>query len=108
MTTFVEGRHAGEFVLSEGSGHISRDNGTVASGQGKLAAGTVLAIETGKYVAAEAGDTAVAILFAAVDATSADAKAVVIARSAEVAGVALTGLVTAHRAQLADVGIVVR
>lgn len=38
----TEARHAGEFVLSEGAGHISRDNIVVLSGEGKLSAGQVL------------------------------------------------------------------
>jgi len=43
---FTEGRHAGEFLLSEADGMRSRDNITVKSGAGILAAGTVLGKET--------------------------------------------------------------
>lgn len=76
------------FVLSEGHGHVSREVGTIASGEGFLDAGTVLGKVTasGKYVASpaaqvagkEGGETAVAILAYAVDATDADAQAVII------------------------------
>ena len=82
------------FLLSEGNGNYSRDVGTILSGEGALAAGTVLGIVTasGKYVASpnaqvagkEGGETAKAILAYPVDATSADADAVIITRGAEV------------------------
>lgn len=44
MTTksFTEGRHAAEFVLSEAAGMRSRETLTIASGQGVVAAGTVI------------------------------------------------------------------
>lgn len=42
----TEGRHAGEFLLSEADGMRSRDNITVKTGAGVLAAGTVLGKET--------------------------------------------------------------
>lgn len=81
------------FLLSEATGHRSRSVVTIASGSGKLAAGTVLGKITsgGKYVAApaaevvgkEGAETAVAILAYGVDATDADAEAVVIDRDAE-------------------------
>jgi len=41
MTVFTEGRHAAEFLLSEGQGNFSRDNITVASSQ-DFKAGQVL------------------------------------------------------------------
>ena len=40
MTTLTEGQHAGEFIVSENEGHLSREIVTVASGQ-NLKAGTV-------------------------------------------------------------------
>lgn len=111
MPTLNEGVHAGEFLLSEGSGAISREAVTVASGEGVLAAGTVMGKVTasGKYVAhdpeAEDGSqTAAGVLYAPVDATAADAKGVVIARLAEVAASALTG----DTAGLAALNIIVR
>lgn len=82
------------FVLSEGNGAISRETVTVVSGEGKLAAGTVLGRVTasGKFAASpnagvvgkEGAETATAVLAYPVDATSADATAVVIRRLAEV------------------------
>lgn len=45
MTTFTEGRHTAEFIISEASGNRSRQNGTLASGQ-NLTAGTVLQINS--------------------------------------------------------------
>lgn len=38
----TETRHAGEFIMSEGPGHYSRENITIKSGEGALVAGTVL------------------------------------------------------------------
>lgn len=123
MAAISEARHAGEFIMSEGNGHISREVVTVVSGAGALAAGTVLAKVTasGKYKASTAtgsdgGQTAVAVLFAPVDATSADVSAVVIARDAEINGnlLAYDSSVddatkkAAKATQLAAVGIIVR
>ncbi|MEX0752101.1 MAG: head decoration protein [Xanthobacteraceae bacterium] len=42
MTTLNEARHAGEFILSEGPGHQSRENVVILSGEGALKAGQVL------------------------------------------------------------------
>ena len=91
MDTKIMGARDLAFLLSEGAGSISRDEVTIKSGAGKLAPGTLLAQLTAdkKYVAAADGtadgsQTAKAVLAYAVDATSADAQAVVIARDAEV------------------------
>lgn len=54
MAVFTEGRHAGEHILSEADSNFSRDAIVVASGQGRLAAGSVLGA-----VAVPAGATAV-------------------------------------------------
>ncbi|MBZ9822335.1 head decoration protein [Mesorhizobium sp. CA4] len=84
------------FVLSEqeGNGEISREVVTIASGAGKLDPGYVLGQITAskKYVGSpaaqvvgkEGAETASAILAYEVDATSADAEAVVIKRIAAV------------------------
>ena len=92
MATLTEGTHAGEFLVSEGNGHISRKAITVLSGE-DLVAGAVLGIVTasGKYAehdpgAADGLEDAVLILFDAVDATAGDADGVAIARDAEVNG----------------------
>lgn len=115
MTTLTEPTRAGEFLVSEGNGRISRDVETVASGSGKLTAGTVLGRITasGKLAAyddtaTDGSETAVAVLFETVDATSADAKAVIVSRLAEVNGAELTGLDANGTADLAAVNIIVR
>ena len=70
MTVMHEGRHPGEFVMSEASGQRSRENITIAAGAGVLAPGTVLGRVTasGKYVASsntasDGSQTAAAIAF---------------------------------------------
>lgn len=87
MPTFNEGQHPCSAILSEANFHRSRDIVTVASGQGKLPAGTVLAkaanVTTYTMVAAETVATACAVLLYPVDATSADATATAAVRDAE-------------------------
>lgn len=94
LETKTEGARNLAFVLSEGNGKISRDVVTIASGAGKLEAGTVLGRITASenYVASpaaevvgkEGAEAAMAVLAYRVDATSEDVEAVVIARHAEV------------------------
>lgn len=94
LETKTEGARNVAFVLSEGNGKISRDVVTIASGAGKLEAGTVLGRITASenYIASpeaevvgkEGAETAMAVLAYRVDATSEDVEAVVIARHAEV------------------------
>jgi hypothetical protein len=80
------------FLLTELPGTLSRDTITVASGSGKLKAGTALAkvTATSKYVpavatGADGSQTAIAVLAYGVDATSADiTDAVIIGNDAEV------------------------
>lgn len=43
---WIEGKHTGEFLLSEANGTRSRDSIVIAAGSGKLEAGTVLATIT--------------------------------------------------------------
>lgn len=91
MATYTaETTHAGEFLISEGNGQISRGDITVLSGE-DLAAGTVLAVVTasGKYAqhdedGADGTENAAGILFEAVDASGGDAAGVGILRLAEV------------------------
>jgi hypothetical protein len=90
MPVLNEGRYAGEFVVSEGNGKISRETITVLSGQ-KLQAGAVLGKITasGKYkalapAAVDGSEAAAGILYDAVDASAADAEGVAIVRLAEV------------------------
>lgn len=123
MTILTEGRHVGEFILSEGDAGYSRDNAIVASGAGVITPGTILAKVTasGKYVPSPAtgsdgSQTAIAVAIGGCDATSADAKVAVISRAAQVKAVALTYESTvndgtkkaAKHTQLAAVGIIVR
>ena len=125
---FVERARAWGFLMSESPTRFSRDSVVIASGAGKLAPGTVLGKitapgqpNTGKFVPSPATGTdgsqsAVAILGAAVDATSTDVPAAVLAREGEVAAAALAYDVsvndatkkTAKATQLAAVGIAVR
>lgn len=93
MVTLTEDRRTtAHYVVSESANlYRSREQVTIASGAGKLVAGTVLGKITasGKYTAWDADATtgeedAAAILFGPVDATSADARAVITARDTEV------------------------
>ncbi|TVR06635.1 MAG: head decoration protein [Salinarimonadaceae bacterium] len=129
MTVFTEGRHPGEFLLTEATGSRSRDAIVIASGAGVLAPGTVLGRFTsganaGKFTASinAAADpdvgqqVAVALLLYGVDATSGDVAVAAITRDAEVNGNVLTYHTSvddatkraAKNAQLAAVGIIVR
>ena len=90
MPLLLEGRHAGEFVVAEGNGAISRETLTVLAGQ-DLQPGAVLGKVTasGKYkaldpAAVDGSEAAAGLLYAAVDASAADAEGVAIVRLAEV------------------------
>lgn len=109
----TEAKNPGAFILSEGSGVISRDTVTLASGQ-NLESGTVLGkvTATGKYKAYASGntdgsETAAAILYQTTDAT-ADTPVVVVSRMAEVDEASLTGLDADAKGHLADLNIIVR
>lgn len=118
MSAFTESTHAGEFILSKANGNRSFDTIIVASGEGKLAAGTVLAKSGDKHVQYDpdvSGAPASAILFDAVDATNADQKANAVTRDAEVNGHSLVwdseiteGELADGITELAEVGIIVR
>lgn len=123
MTTFTEGKHDGEFLLMKEEFDYSVETVTVASGAGKLEAGTVLGKLTsgGKYVAydntaSDGSEAAAGVLWGNVDATDADAKAVVVVRGpAEIITSRLTwasannsGAKTAGLADLLALGIVAR
>ena len=90
MPVLTEGRYAGEFIVSEGNGKISRETITVLSSQ-TLQAGAVLGKVTasGKYkaldpAAADGPQSAAGIVYDAVDASTADAEGVGVVRLAEV------------------------
>jgi len=123
MTVLNEGRHPGEFLLTEANGQRSRGNITIASGAGIIAPGTVLGKVTasGKFVASAVGatdgsQTAVAVTLYGCDATSADAAIAAIVRDAEVNGNVLAyhadrdqaGEKASANTELAAVGIIVR
>lgn len=110
----TENTHAGEFLFAEANGTLSRERIVIASGEGVLKAGTVIGKLTGgKYAAydnaaSDGSQTAVGILYDGVDATSADADGVLIARHAEVVEAALTGLDSAGKTDLAALQIIFR
>ena len=94
MTTKTEARHSAEFIMSEANGARSRDNKTLVSGQ-NLKGGTLLEYEnnstervtawTGNRESAGVYDPLpMGILIEDVDASSADTRAAVMVRDAEV------------------------
>jgi hypothetical protein len=86
MTVKTEKQHTGEFLISEGEGTISREKGTLLSGQ-NLKDGTVLQLTTGKLKGSEgaSGEVIVGIIYGDHDATAGDlANVPYIARLAEV------------------------
>lgn len=115
MTTFTEGKHTAEFLLSEGNGTISRETVTIAAAAGAMVPGTVVGKITasGKYAEYNNGhsdgtEVAAGIVYASVADSAADQKAVIIARSAEVNKNLLTGIDTAGVADLLALGIICR
>ncbi len=52
MTTLTESTHAGEFIVSEANGTLSREAVTIAAGSGEIAAGMVLGKRTHAAAAA--------------------------------------------------------
>ncbi|MFD1627658.1 head decoration protein [Azospirillum griseum] len=119
---FQEGRHAGEFLVSEGNGNIARETGTIKAGVGHLEAGAVLGQITADKTfvpvnpdATDGSQTAKAILFAGVNATTTAQRATLMVRLCEVNAEALvwpsgtTGAeIAAALAQLADHFIIAR
>jgi hypothetical protein len=112
-----ESKYAGEFLLAEGNGTISRAEITIAAAAGAMPAGQVLGKLTvgGKYVAynpsvdpADGSESAAGILYAAVPDLAADQTGVAIVRHAEVDGDALTGNDSGGTADLAALDIIVR
>jgi hypothetical protein len=129
MTVLMEGRHPGEFLLSEANGQRSREAITIAAGSGIIAPGAVLGCYTsganaGKYALAPATaadpdvghHVAIAVALYGCDTTASDQTIAVIARDAEVNGAILSYASSvddatkraAKAAQLAAVGIIVR
>lgn len=120
MPTLTEGGYAQGFIISEGNGTISRENGTLISGQ-NLKVGRILGrITTGGKLtavapaASDGSQTAAAILMADTDASGGDKACAILARNAEVNRAELdfgaldAGQQTTAIAQLATLGIIVR
>ena len=122
MEPLIEKRGAGFHMVSEGNGHISREEILVESGAGKLAVGTVLGkvTATGEYkqvdLDGEDGEeVAAGVLFGAVDATEEAVRAAAHVRQCEVLGAELVyptgateGDIETINGQLLALGIVVR
>jgi hypothetical protein len=109
----TEATRAGEFLLSEANGTRSREPITLTGGS--FPAGQVLGKITasGSYTAydsaaTDGSESAAAILYEAVDASTADATGVGIVRDAEVKAARLTDNDAAGTAALAALGIIVR
>ncbi|MEO1720999.1 MAG: head decoration protein [Pseudomonadota bacterium] len=119
-TSFTEGQHRGEFLVSCAHGNRSFEQITLTGGD--FAAGTVLGQVTadGKYTvidpsASDGSETAVAVLYDNVDASSADQRATILARDAEVTRAELQwhagatqNEIDAAVAELAAAGIIAR
>ena len=123
MTTLTEGKHAGGFLVWEVLRDYTRETVTIASGAGKLEPGTVLGKITtgGKYTglapaATNGSQNAAAILWAGVDASSADAPGVVVLRGPAIVNRhelvwpdgATETQITAATTALAALGIILR
>ena len=123
MTTLTEGKHAGGFLVWEVLRDYTRETITIASGAGKLEPGTVLGKITtgGKYTglapaATNGSQNAAGILWAGVDASSADASGVVLLRGPALVNQhelvwpegATEAQITAATTALAALGIILR
>lgn len=115
MTILTESVRAGEFIIAEGNGSISREEVTISAAAGALVAGTVMGKITasGKYVAyangaADGSEVAAGILYAPAPDLAADQSGVIIARHAEVEESLLTGIDAPGKVDLAAVQIIFR
>lgn len=120
MATLTEGRYPGECIVSEAKGHRSRDKVTILSGEVLKSCQVVSKVTaSGKYrsintAGSDGSQTAAGILYAAVDATGADAVGVVFTRDCEVNekkvdwGSLDSSGIAAAKVQLAAAGIIVR
>ena len=106
--------HAGEFLLSEGAGKISREAINVVAGPA-LIAGQVLGIvtATGEFapynpVAEDGSENAVCILYASLGESDVSRRGRAVVRLAEVSESLLTGLDLAAEKDLASHFIIVR
>ena len=123
MTTLIEGKHAGGFLIWEVLRDYTRETVTIASGAGKLAPGTVLGKITtgGKYTALAPAATngsqnAAGILWTDIDATDADVLGVAVVRGPAIVNRheisfpegATEAQITATTTALAALGIILR
>lgn len=115
MTTLVETRHTGEYLLSEAEGTLSREQVTVTQSGAAILSGTVMGkiTATSKYIpylngAVDGSEVAAGILYTALPAATGDVKAVLHVRLAEVATADLTGLDANGTADLKALNIIVR
>ena len=123
MTTLIEGKHAGGFLIWEVLRDYTRETVTIASGAGKLEPGTVLGKITtgGKYTvlapaATNGSQNAAGLLWDGVDATDADVSGVVILRGPAIVNRhevsfpdgATEAQITAATTALATIGIILR
>jgi len=115
MTTLVEGRHVGEYLVSEAEGTLSREEVTVTQAGTALVSGTVMGKVTasGKYKpynngASDGTEVAAGVLYTHCAAATGDRKAVLHVRNAEVFGAALTGSDAPGIADLKLLNVIVR
>jgi hypothetical protein len=123
MTTLIEGKHPGGFLVWEVLRDYTRDTVTIASGAGTLEPGTVLGKITtgGKFTAlapaaTNGSQTAAGILWAGVDASAADAPGVVLLRGPAIVNRheivwpegATEAQITAATTALAALGLILR
>ena len=121
MTMLTEGKHAGGFLVWEVLRDYTRDTVTIASGAGKLEPGTVLGKITtgGKFTAlvpaaTNGSQNAAGLLWDTVDASTADAAAVVVLRGPAIVNRheliwpdgATEAQITAATTALATIGII--
>src|SRR5262249_50700972 len=105
MAAQTEAAAPGEFLYSEANGKLSRENILIVSGSGVIPAGRMVGkiSASGKYKnyddsAVDGSQTAAGILYADVDARSADQPAVMICRLAEVVSARVTAATAGHKA----------
>lgn len=114
MTHKVESMHAGEFLLSEGAGNISREAINVAAGDA-LEPGQILGLITAtsefapyKPTAEDGTENAIAILYGPLGESDVPRRGRAVVRLAEVSEAHLTGLDPAAEKALAAHFLIVR
>ncbi|MNF73351.1 hypothetical protein D3C84_553500 [compost metagenome] len=114
MNRQVESFHAGEFLLSEGAGKISREAVIVAAGPA-LEAGQLLGVVTASGelapydpAASDGTEVALCILYGPLGESTDPRRASAVIRLAEVSGVHLTGLDADAELALAERFVIVR